>query len=216
MKTKLEEKKNELAFQYAKSIELHEPEITFTANDYLAGFDAGIQAYKEMLEGVGVEEEWRTSNLFPSYEVSNLGNVRKKSYTLNPMVDKNGYKFIHCWIPKDQTSRRLSIHTMVADAFHGKRPDGLQIRHLNGNPSDNRSCNLKYGTASENAKDKIIHGTGPIGERSPKAVLKENDVKRIRELAKNGLSAREIRKEINASISAISNVIKGKTWKHLL
>jgi hypothetical protein len=55
MKSKLEEKKNELAFQYAKSIELHEPEITFTANDYLAGFDSGIQAYKEMLEGVGVE-----------------------------------------------------------------------------------------------------------------------------------------------------------------
>jgi len=48
---------------------------------------------------------------------------------------------------------------LVATAFHGPCPDGQQCRHLNGDPADNRSDNLKWGTPSEQAHDKVRHGT---------------------------------------------------------
>ena len=36
------------------------------------------------------------------------------------------------------------------EAFVGPRPEGNEVLHLNGNPSDNRLENLKYGTRREN------------------------------------------------------------------
>lgn len=45
-------------------------------------------------------------------------------------------------------------------AFVGNRPQDMKhIRHLNGNPLDNRLDNLVYGTPSENAYDRVRHGT---------------------------------------------------------
>lgn len=51
------------------------------------------------------------------------------------------------------------VHRIVMAAFVGQLPDGMQTRHLNGNPADNRLENLCYGTRSENADDRIAHGT---------------------------------------------------------
>jgi hypothetical protein len=34
----------------------------------------------------------------------------------------------------------------------------MQCRHLDGNPSNNRPDNLRWGTAKENAADMIRHG----------------------------------------------------------
>ncbi len=48
---------------------------------------------------------------------------------------------------------------LVAETFLGPRPEGTQISHLNGNPSDNRPVNLVYETPAENNKRRIAHGT---------------------------------------------------------
>jgi hypothetical protein len=50
------------------------------------------------------------------------------------------------------------VHQLVAEAFHGSRPDGLVIRHLDGDKMNNRATNLRYGTSSENAQDRLEHG----------------------------------------------------------
>jgi hypothetical protein len=44
-------------------------------------------------------------------------------------------------------------------AFVGPCPAGLEIRHLNGNATDNHLSNLTYGTKSENELDRVRHGT---------------------------------------------------------
>jgi hypothetical protein len=51
------------------------------------------------------------------------------------------------------------VHSLVILAFVGPRPDGEQVRHLNGNPADNRLTNLAYGTQSQNQQDSLRHGT---------------------------------------------------------
>lgn len=50
------------------------------------------------------------------------------------------------------------VHRMVAAAFIGPCPDGMEVCHNNGDPSDNRLTNLRYGTRSDNIRDRIMHG----------------------------------------------------------
>jgi hypothetical protein len=47
----------------------------------------------------------------------------------------------------------------VAEAFHGPRPVGLEVRHLDGDSLNNAASNLRYGTRTENLLDAVEHGT---------------------------------------------------------
>lgn len=67
------------------------------------------------------------------------------------------YLIIHLFNRNGSTTKR--IHELVAAAFIGPRPDGLEVRHLDGNPRNNRLENLCYGTKVENAQDSLRHGT---------------------------------------------------------
>lgn len=49
-------------------------------------------------------------------------------------------------------------HALVCRAFIGPRPEGLHVRHDDGDPSNNALTNLLYGTPSENGKDRTRHG----------------------------------------------------------
>jgi hypothetical protein len=44
-------------------------------------------------------------------------------------------------------------------AFQGPCPNGLEVRHLDGNRTNPKLNNLKYGTRIENMQDAILHGT---------------------------------------------------------
>lgn len=44
-------------------------------------------------------------------------------------------------------------------AFVGPCPDGMEVCHNDGNPENNRVENLRYGTRSDNMRDKRKHGT---------------------------------------------------------
>lgn len=101
-------------------------------------------------------EYWRQILDHPRYEVSHLGRVRNAEtlYVLKP----SGSKYLSVTLER-RTQR--AVHTLVLEAFHGPRPEGLEGRHLNGDSHDNRSENLKWGTHEENMQDRIAHGTNP-------------------------------------------------------
>ena len=61
-----------------------------------------------------------------------------------------------CHGPKGK--RHYKAHQLVLFAFVGPMPEGMECRHLNGNPSDNRADNLKWGTRKENIHDAMRHG----------------------------------------------------------
>jgi hypothetical protein len=69
------------------------------------------------------------------------------------------------------------------EAFVGPA-NGLHALHRNGKPSDNRLENLYYGTVKDNMADRARHGntvtTTWIGEKHPRAILTEADVRAIR------------------------------------
>jgi hypothetical protein len=53
--------------------------------------------------------------------------------------------------------RTMAVHVAVALAWYGSRPRGFVIRHLDGDPSNNKPDNLRYGTRSENMRDRWFH-----------------------------------------------------------
>lgn len=54
--------------------------------------------------------------------------------------------------------RYMQVHALVLLAFVGPRPAGMQICHGNGDGTDNRLSNLRYGSASDNTFDMVRHG----------------------------------------------------------
>ena len=77
-------------------------------------------------------------------------NTGSKSGHLKVSIRMNG-RYYHAW-----------VHRLVLEAFVGPCPPGMETRHLNGNPKDNRLVNLAWGTPSENSQDTKDHGHVPV------------------------------------------------------
>ncbi|MGC5028163.1 NUMOD4 motif-containing HNH endonuclease [Tsukamurella sp. DT100] len=117
-------------------------------------------------------EEWRAVGDGWPYEVSDIGRVRSISRTI---TSSNGYQRRlngrvlrgtpsdsgHLLVDLCDGGRRWNakVHVLVAAAFYGPRPEGMETRHLDGDPTNNRVENLRYGTRSENHLDRVLHGT---------------------------------------------------------
>jgi hypothetical protein len=95
------------------------------------------------------------------YEVSDAGRVRSlkrgRVALLKYRVSTKGYPFVQLYLNGKQITRY--VHALVAEAFNGPRPDGLEVRHLDGDNTNNVPSNLTYGTHAENIQDAIRHGT---------------------------------------------------------
>lgn len=107
-------------------------------------------------------EEWRTVVIAPDYEVSNLGRVRsykgRNPRILRPGVNSAGAGYHTHTLFEAGRPIFTYAHTLVAAAFMGPRPVGMDIRHLDGDSRNNRADNLSYGTRAENMQDKRRHG----------------------------------------------------------
>ena len=77
---------------------------------------------------------------------------------------KGGYRRVGLTV--NNRTRHFYVHRLITLAFLGEIPDGLETRHLNGNPVDNRLENLTYGTPSRNQFDSVDHGTHYFATRT--------------------------------------------------
>lgn len=106
-------------------------------------------------------ESWLPVLAAPGYEVSDHGQLRRATARgwrpVPQSINRDGYP--RAAIREGDRQRTVSVHVLVAAAFHGPRPEGFVVRHLDGRPANNQSSNLKYGTQGENARDKRRHGT---------------------------------------------------------
>lgn len=58
------------------------------------------------------------------------------------------------------------LHRIIAEAFIGPCPEGMEVCHNDGDPANNRVDNLRYGTRSENMYDRVSHGDHPFAAKS--------------------------------------------------
>lgn len=115
-------------------------------------------------------EEWRPVVGWELvYEISSHGRVRSltrvsnrrllNGRVLKPQSNPKRGRYLHVRLCEDSRKRTAKIHVMVAEAFLGARPAGYDIRHLDGDPTNNHVANLQYGTRSDNVRDAVQHGT---------------------------------------------------------
>lgn len=154
------------------------------------------------------------------YEVSNLGRV--KSYprktasgvrggcALKPLNHSFGYSIVVLY--KDAKRQMCYVHALVAEAFIGGRPAGMQACHNDGNPKNNCLSNLRWDTVAGNHADKLKHNTHHRGERSPSAKLTDANVISIRS---DPRSLQEIATEYGVHKSHICQIKKRRFWAHI-
>ncbi|WP_375545838.1 NUMOD4 motif-containing HNH endonuclease [Dietzia cinnamea] len=117
-------------------------------------------------------EQWRPVVGFEGYyEVSDQGSVRSVDRTVERrgahvrltgrrMSPSNAHPSGHLYVHLHQNGHGATyqVHRLVMAAFVSPCPEGMEVRHLNGDPTDNRVENLAYGTRAENIRDQVTHG----------------------------------------------------------
>jgi len=170
-------------------------------------------------------EEWRPVAGYEGwYEVSNHGRVRGglKSYQvtyqgriLRHTVSDYGYCTIN--LSRGGNKRLHFVHRLVAAAFIGPRPEGLEVNHRNGIKTDNRPANLEYLTPSANCIHAIETGLAPAreGEGNGQARLTESQVEEIRQLYASGVTQKALAQAFGVGKANVSMICGRKSWRHL-
>jgi hypothetical protein len=105
-------------------------------------------------------QEWKQIAGYEGlYEVSNKGLVwsLRRQIVLKAFPSGNGY--LHVALHKDGRQKTRYIHKMVAAAFIGRCPAGMEVLHGDGDQTNNHRTNLRYGTHAENVQESVKHGT---------------------------------------------------------
>lgn len=123
-----------------------------------------------------MKELWRPVVGYEGYyEVSDQGRVRSvvrraangrvwPSVVLKRPTHPSGYLQVH--LSRANSRRTRWVHLLVLTAFAGPAPAGLEALHHDGDRSNARLENLKWGTRSENMLDQVRHGTHPFASRT--------------------------------------------------
>ena len=159
------------------------------------------------------------------YQASNLGRIKsleRKARSVHWYSGKEFYRTVperilrpgrycktgHLSVVLGHGEAGKPVHQLVMKAFCGEPPPGMEVLHINGNPTDNRLCNLRYGTRRENILDVYYQGG-----RWRK--LSADDVIYSRFASFCGFPDSEIAERLGVSASTIAEIRKGKSYKWL-
>jgi HNH endonuclease/NUMOD4 motif len=167
--------------------------------------------------------EWRS---IPGYEgvysVSNTGLLRSEPREVwgGRAFYNTPQKILKQWVTPDGYSLagghynrkgiQLFVHICVCSAWHGPKPSPKhEVRHLDGDPTNNAIDNLAWGTRSQNIADAKRHGTFPVGVNRPGAKLSPDVAKSI---CLDTRSCADIAKDYTISEGTVRNIKIGKLW----
>lgn len=170
-----------------------------------------------------IEEVWKDipgwENL---YQASNWGYIKslilykgKPSRILQTWCYGN-YGHLEVTLCKNKTKTRHKVHRLILETFIGSCPSGMECRHLDGNPKNNKLSNLIWGTPKENQSDRILHGTDNRGSKQGSSKMKDKQIKEIRKLAKEGkFTQQQIANMFNICQPMVSMIKNKKRWQYL-
>lgn len=101
-------------------------------------------------------ERWAIVPGFPLHMVSSEGRIFSwhSQKFLRPGIGSHGYLKLNLAMGKTKL-----LHAVVAEAFLGPRPAGMDVCHRDDNRLNPRLENLEYGTRAKNIQDTVRRGT---------------------------------------------------------
>ena len=127
---------------------------------------------------MGLEfEEYK--EIFPSYYISNFGNIKHDNNFLKKCIHSNGYEQVNIRIGNKYVTKL--IHRLVAAAFIPNPDNKPCVDHIDGNKRNNYVSNLRWVTPVQNAnnintKNTSIENTKPHNEKKIVAISGEINV----------------------------------------
>jgi hypothetical protein len=162
-----------------------------------------------------MSEWWLPIEGFPSYEVSDLGRVRRiGGRVLSVRGLRLGYPSVQLCENGHRTS--MLVHRLVAAAFIDPCPHGLEVNHVDGVKTNNRSENLEYVTRQENE----IHAYRELGFRAAsgeqngnaKLTLEQVREIRLRARALDRPSYSAIARDYGVTGDNVRAIAGGRSW----
>jgi hypothetical protein len=168
------------------------------------------------------------------YEVSNLGRVKSldrigiypdrkielKGKVLSKRIINHGYIGVKLY--KDNKSKSISVHRLVAMAFIDNPHNYNEVNHINFIKDDNKVENLEWCNRSQNMQHAGLNGKlGGVkgmflGSKSSRSKVKEEDVLEMRRLKTQGLSSTQIQKVFPSLGSRhIRDILNRVYWNHI-
>lgn len=148
------------------------------------------------------------------YWVSDAGRVRSdwpwKTAFLQAGENDLGYRNVV--LCQNGLLKSVAVHRLVAWAFIGPCPAGLEVNHKDGNPRNNLVENLEYVTRLEN----VLHGMVRRGNvRQKYRSLTPTQVEDIRAwvASRGGNSYAKIGAFYGVSRQTVQSIVVGRTWR---
>jgi len=166
-------------------------------------------------------ERWMTIESHPAYEVSDQGRVKRAvggqgsvaGKILSPFLNGGGYDTVLLY--RNGRRKQDCVHRLVAAAFLGPKPSGLQVNHRDGRKRNNTIVNLEYVSAGENVRHAHRLGIAARGGRVNTAKLAAVDVRAIRKALKHGEKAAQIAERYSVGLTTIRDIANGQSWAWL-
>ncbi len=153
-------------------------------------------------------ERWKKIHRFENYEISNLGNVRKKSEKL--MVKRIDREREVINLVKNNKPYSCRICVLVAVAFLRNHKNYTRVRNINGIKSENQSTNLEWNDFEGVFYDGKNNGS--FGQKNGRAKITE---KQVLEIRKSNLKQREISEIYGIKQNTVSLIKNHQLWSHI-
>lgn len=158
-----------------------------------------------------------------------INGQHRRGGILKTRVSNQGYE--RASLCKNGVGKTLSVHRLISKTFDKSFRSDLQVNHKDGNKLNNSISNLEPGTAKDNMAHAVKTGLYPFGDRNgsrthvekmprgsenTQSKITEGDVIEIRRLRASGWTLAQIADRFPINFRSVHNIVRGKTWGHVL